>query len=83
MPKDLPPIAFTTLIGLLLAIGAVSHTSRYLAGQSHKVAHASMQPREPHGWDIAIHHVDGKVTYLKDYRPSYGTTRQRYRRVGK
>lgn len=79
MPSSLSPIATIVLAGLLLSILTVSHTGRYLSDKSHRVAHASMKPAAPEGWQVAIEQ-GGKTVYLKEHQRTYATQR-RYQRM--
>lgn len=66
------PIVIILITGILLSFGAISHTSRYLSDKSHRVAHASMKPKAPEGWQIAIEQ-GGKITYLKENKRTYAS----------
>ena len=75
MPNNLNPIAIILTFGLLLSVGAVSHTGRYLSDKAHRVAHMSIKPQPPRGWQVAIER-DGKITYFKERRHTFATQRQ-------
>ena len=79
MPERLQPIVCVLLVGLLLSFGAIAHVTRNIDDKSHGVEHASMKPKAPDGWNVAIEE-NGKVTYLREHKRTYATQRQ-YRRM--